>query len=244
MNLETIKKSVVYLKCFSDDDQDTGTALFVKKENKTYLITVRHLIFSNKTKELFNTVMKGMNYNEKRDSLGLDEIRNFSLKHVVYEENVYDMDLAIISLNFEETKGFARHLESAGYKPLDLVYFNNKKIKEGDDIYLIGYPLFSNLGGVNPALGNYHLPILSSGKVAMYHEDFNYFLGNIFNYGGFSGGPVIWNNKISGICVSQEANPLFNQDGEIITLIRYPMTYIKKAECIFRLLERMQSNEK
>ncbi|WP_269773950.1 S1 family peptidase [Bacillus siamensis] len=244
MNLETIKKSVVYLKCFNDDDQDTGTALFVKKENKRYLITVRHLIFSDKTKEIFKTVIKGFNYNEKRDSVGLGEIENFGLKYVVYEENDYQLDLAVISLNFEETKGFARHLESAGYRPLDLEYLNSKTIKEGNDIYLFGYPIFSNLGQVNPALNNYHLPILSSGKVAMYHEDFNYFLGNIFNYAGFSGGPVICNNKIIGICAAQEVFPLHNPEGEIVTHIRYPMTYIRKPKYILQLIEIMQNNEK
>ncbi|MCC8350742.1 serine protease [Bacillus sp. AF23] len=143
-------------------------------------------------------------------------------------------------MNFNETRGFAQFLEASGYKPLDIKYLLNKELKEGEDICLIGYPLFSDLGGLKPELSGYHLPIYSFGKVAMNPKDFDYLIGNIFNYGGFSGGPVIFNNKVIGIVSAQVVDKISD---EIKTFIRYPMTYIKKTRVILQLFEKIRTNE-
>ncbi|MEK4315094.1 serine protease [Bacillus sp. FSL P4-0334] len=247
MDLKRMEKSIVHLKCYSEDKQDFGTALYVKKGNKQYLITVKHLIVNRNSGKLHESIIKANKYAENLKTVGVDQIYRLGSGEsgeapVVYENNHFEMDLAIISLNFNETIEFKRNLESSDYTPLDFKHISDKKLTAGDDLCLIGYPDFSDLGVVNPMLTNQHLPIYSFGKVSLFHNDLNYFMGNMFSYGGFSGGPIIYNNKVVGINTAQIVNYI-NCEKEEQPVIKYPMNYIIKGDIIFSLMKEIESNE-
>lgn len=247
MDLKRMEKSIVYLKCYSENKQDFGTALYVKKEKKQYLITVKHLIVNRNSGKIHESIIKGTKYAENLKPVGVNEIYRLGSgasgeTPVVYENNHFDLDLAIISLNINETIEFKRNLESSGYTPLDFKHISDKKLTAGDDLCLIGYPDFCDLGTVNPMLTDQHLPVYSFGKVSMYHNNLSYFMGNIFSYGGFSGGPVIYNNKVVGINTAQVVNHI-NCEKEEQPVIRYPMSYIIKADTIFSLMKEIELNE-
>ncbi|ANB83327.1 hypothetical protein A6R78_04710 [Bacillus velezensis] len=116
MDLKRIEKSIVHLKCYSEDKQDFGTALYVKKGNKQYLITVKHLIVNRNSGKLHESIIKANKYAENLKTVGVDQIYRLGSGEsgeapVVYENNHFEMDLAIISLNFNETIEFKRNLE-------------------------------------------------------------------------------------------------------------------------------------
>lgn len=261
--MEKWKKSVVHLKCFHSDDYiSLGAGLFVKEEttraNKTkniqyFIITAKHVVLDNSGKlySYVGEINRYANAIEEQEVLmykldeSLKDYRSHYEPVMLSKDDV--TDLAAISLNSPVTEDFLKYLLRQGYEPIDISEFENSDVVEGDEILSIGFPngsdiemlLRNNTDNINS------LPVFSFGKVAMNHQDLVFFLGDLSNHEGNSGGPVVKDNKVIGIVSSQPARKyrvLGSSNREIEIDIRYPLALIIKSKEVLRIIQHLKMN--
>jgi hypothetical protein len=162
-----------------------------------------------------------------------------------------DIDLAIISLD-NRNSDFIKELKSIGYEPIHLNDITDEPSSEGVEVFIIGYPSFSTFNlNLNQTITNWSsafasIPNYAFGKVSMLHQKLPFFWCDISVYPGFSGSPVIENDKLVGIVSGQQRIPIDRvvktAEGEKIEpdpmlLMRIPFGNIIKAKFVKPLLE-------
>ncbi|MCM3216119.1 serine protease [Niallia taxi] len=245
------KKAVVHLNCYNFESYESlGTSLFIKDKNNMYLVTARHVIMKSDSTlyENITDIKRPGGLNSDNEIMYKLDLANREFRShftPVLVSNIKD-DIGVISLNSPATQGFGEYLLQNNYDPVDIAVFDSSEVKEGDDILSVGFPPASD---INLLLGTESkelitLPVYLFGKVAMNYEDFTFLLGDISNYRGNSGSPVIKENKVIGLVKSQTCSevPLPGRENEYIT-IREPLALITKTVEILKVIKALQKNE-
>lgn len=153
-----------------------------------------------------------------------------------------ELDLAVISLEADSrTKIFLIDLEKNGYKPIKIDSLSTKSIKEGDEIFCVGYPTTTSLIGKlklpkSRAIWSssyFSLPTVSFGKIAMVHQILPFYWGDMSVYPGNSGGPVIKNDNLIGIVSAQ---PILDKQ-------KIPFAKIIKIEYLLDIIKQQQRKD-
>lgn len=197
-------------------------------------------IINNSQKEIFSNIFRVQSLDEfisNKGSLTISE-NLMNLGAGGYDNSSYtfsepEIDLAVISLKRETI--FIKDLETNGYRAVTLDSIWNYPLKEGDDLFCIGYPVTTSpIIKLNQpqAIKNWSsstisLPTFSFGKVAMNNKLLTFFLGDLSIYPGNSGGPAINNDNLVGIVSAQ---PLFKNQN-------IPFAYIIKIDFLKTLLD-------
>lgn len=197
-------------------------------------------------KEIFNIIFRVPKLDEIINEKGKIATQEFLMvlqaggyDYAPYTFSKPELDLAVISLEADSrTKPFLIDLEKNGYKPIIIDSLSTKSIKEGDEIFCIGYPkTTSPLYRINlpKAMANWSsslisLPTISFGNIAMLHQILPFYWGDISVYPGNSGGPVIKNDNLIGI-VSEQA---------ILDKQRIPFAKIIKIEYLLDIIKQQQ----
>jgi hypothetical protein len=208
--------------------KSTATGIFVLYHNKHYIVTARHFLvdenamiknvvhfriflIDNGSKKLFE---KNTNYDAVPDVHYLDSYSSGkNINDVKYQLSDSVEDIAIISLDDIPVFGrqFIGALYSRGYKPILASDIDTSGLHAGDKIQAIGFP--NELSQLSNQTKSYDssvyywqspwvtIPVASTGyiKYPRLMNSTNLFIGNIFIYHGFSGGPVLRNNKLIGL---------------------------------------------
>lgn len=255
----------------------SGAATYIADGDKRYLITAKHVVYDRNwsTRHKLSTRDKSFHtsgYFEKLNSTITiktpfdfylkGKFNNFLLPEVKQDSanrpftfSSDDIDLAIISLQEENTIIIRKALDEDGYTPIqieDIDTLNNQIV--GEDIFAIGFPNYSILGQINKNINIYQskdvvLPLVTIGKIAMFHNQLQYFIGDITVYPGNSGGPVISNNKMIGLVSEQLYIPLdvepknyFDEGVKLLT--RGTLTKLIRSKNILPLLRELQERER
>jgi len=162
-----------------------------------------------------------------------------------------EIDLAIVSLDHRHAD-FVKELKSLGYKPIYLQDISDQPSSEGVDVFTVGYPSFSTFSmDLHPSIRNWSsafasVPNYAFGNVSMLHEKLQFFWCDMSVYPGFSGSPVIEDNKLVGIVSGQQTIPIDRvvKKGEEERIepdptlrVRIPFGNIIKARFVKTLLE-------
>lgn len=253
----------------------TGSAVFFKDGKRLYLMTAKHVVF-DKNLTINNTWNNKKANNNKvseesiSDRLSIITPFDFFLtkglnktavllsygkigeKYVKpYEFSDDATDIAIISLQFEESKNLLSVIKNNGYKPIDIREIDNIcNFKDWGDIFAVGFPSLSYIndnptyieGMIQSTLIS--LPITTFGNIAMFHNVLPYFIADITVYPGNSGGPIIKNNRMVGIVSSQISTQIENRQGiQIPYSSRGSLAHCIKTSNVFSLLRRLQKRE-
>ena len=210
-----------------------GTAVFLIRDGRRYLVTARHVLTDRGLAELLLRRL-GEPSEEYLDrwiwpmifqipsisdlAAGRDVGKQTFLMNLsagVMESSSYlysspSEDLAVISLD-QHNPAFANELESRGFVPIGTDEVTTGPSKEGAEVYSVGYPDSVAVLGEVPldpgqrawASATLSSPVGSWGRVAMQHEALNYFWADISVYPGNSGGPIIEDGKLVGIVSAQ-----------------------------------------
>ncbi|NJJ37846.1 trypsin-like peptidase domain-containing protein [Paenibacillus apii] len=232
-----------------------GTAIYLKHEDKKYLITARHVLFDKLQAErtisdfpnipqhmidnkIFNIIFFRTNYENYLKGQGFENTFLMNLGTGPTEFHPYTFsptrDIAIISLN--RTRGIVDKLDELGYIPITLDDINDHPCGEGSDVVAIGFPGSTSTVGIVElsqterlwASNAVSLPVISYGKVAMLHDNLDYYWADISIYPGNSGGPLIEDNKLVGIVCAQAT----------VEQVRIPFGHILKSYFIKELLDQ------
>ena len=212
-----------------------------KEGNLTIREDERKRIISDSEKRIFSIIYRVPNLSEY-----LSKTSPFSsyyppspvlmnLQAGIYESSAYtfsepQIDLAVISL--ERDGSFLSDLEKNGYKPITIDSIWSKSLKEGDDLFCIGYPVTTSpmakmKGNLAWNASFASLPTISFGKVAMNDLNLLFFLGDMSIYPGNSGSPVVNQDTLVGIISAQ---PFWKNQN-------IPFAYIIKIDFLKDLLE-------
>lgn len=217
--------AVVNIEARNRNQISSGTAIFVSINNRNYLLTARHVLhdpFSLDSNKITDKLILIENYTERDEGDRYDSARNsytfvgdmhflmFNIKPLnhrpPYLFSTIKEDLAIIDLGQEiGGQSFANTLFKRGYRPITLNDIDTTcDIKYGDRIFAVGFPQESEVdtNHIGPVL-KYRsrfvsIPIVSEG-ILNGRFDSLYFDAYLSIYHGFSGGPIIRNNKLMGI---------------------------------------------
>lgn len=266
-----------------------GTAIFLKYNDRHYLITARHVLFDeisaerdwavaekkllalppdarrisleyairNKENQIFNIIFRVSSINEI--SAGPDITDNNFLMNLgagpidmcPYTFSNPDIDLAIISLD-QRNKNFVNKMLSIGYEAINLDDITDAPSSEGVNIFTVGYPSFSafktNMDETftHWASGFVSVPNFAFGKVSMLHDSLYFFWCDLSVYPGFSGSPIVENDKLVGIVSQQKSIPVdkvvknnnrFNLIPDPSIQVRIPFGQIIKSKYVKSLLE-------
>jgi S1-C subfamily serine protease len=201
----------------------TATGIFLLYNYKHYIITSRHVLVdtSSSIKDMvFDRIFLVQNGSQtiksKKISLDLTDVGyvdNYTsgprdkLKYILSDAKG---DLAILALDDIPTMGkqFTEMLYHKGYEPILISDIDTAcQLNKGDYIISIGFPgRLSVIGRIykDPVVQYWRsylvtLPVIAKGYIKAPLPDSIFFKGDIFIYEGFSGGPVIRNNKLIGI---------------------------------------------
>jgi hypothetical protein len=196
----------------------SGTAIYLLYNNKHYLLTARHVIedTSSYYPDVYEFIYLRENGSDLAKGKSLDSVRttlNLTLRRPLNEVPLIlsdkKTDLAIISLENAGYLGkqFIQVLNWEGYIPIKLEDIDTTDdLKQNDLIFSFGFPQFSEVARLElptNVFGNEILkatiPVVTKGYIQDVRKDSIDFTGNIFIYHGFSGGPVVKNNKMIGV---------------------------------------------
>jgi V8-like Glu-specific endopeptidase len=238
-----------------------GTAIFLKYNDRRYLITAKHVIHNRKSEDgIFNIIFRVPDLDSvlDRKSENLGFLMNLGAGTTDYAPYTYSepyLDLAIISLD-EQNSEFAENLERDNYVPIEIDDICCQPTDEGADIFSVGFPATTSvIGKQNIPEASKHwsseffsLPVTSFGKVSMLHDSLYYFWSDISIYPGNSGGPIIENNKLVGIVSAQSTiSEQIMSGGQVVPLVsrqRIPFAKIIKSKYIYELLQRQIEKDK
>jgi hypothetical protein len=162
-------------------------------------------------------------------------------------------DLALISLDDIPVYGkqFIETLDRRGYKAISLNDIDTtSQINNNAGIIAIGFPSFSEIFRSKLADAYSHwqsntitIPVLTKGIIEDQMKDSFYFTGNIFIYHGFSGGPVIKDNKLIGISKAYEKKYVKTGD-PLLNFYFKEVSVFTKCEVMMPLLKELQARFK
>lgn len=236
----------------SEKETSSGTAIYIKYDNKEYLISAKHVLAD---KTISNYLSQNISIRTPLDFYLGGNINNFVINNT--NKLIYAIsdsaDLCVISLQGSAADGIRNLLKSDGYEPMsisdkDLSY----NLKTTDDIIAIGYPDIASVQKLKRwnklQAGDIVVPVTTFGKVSMFHKTLPFFYGDITVYPGNSGGPIISNNKLVGIVSAQAIIPVSlidNSGAEFNTNIysRGSLAIIAKAKYLIPLLEQLQQKK-
>lgn len=209
----------------------TATGIFILYHNKHYIATARHFLvdenammknyvhpriflIDNGSASLF---VKNTNYDTVPDVHYLDSYNSGkNINDVKYQLSDSIADVAIISLDDIPVYGrqFVGALYSRGYRPILISDIDTSNLHTQDKIQAIGFP--TELSQLSTQTKRYDssvyywqspwvtIPIVSTGYIQYprLSNSARLFTGNIFIYHGFSGGPVLRNNKLIGLSIA------------------------------------------
>lgn len=197
---------------------DKGTATLFVHNNRKYLLTARHNVLDTTLSQIQNKPVYKSIFIEPPFETIVDDSTNkarFLINSLssnlagAIAIGMGDEDIAVIALQSKVAKDLLRYIDTAGYQALSFTQLNDAL--EADyvsEIFAFGFP-YSHLG--NPIykkngelLNNLPYiyasdPFVTHGKVSLLSKYANYFYADMANSPGFSGGPVIQNNKIIGV---------------------------------------------
>ena len=239
----------------------SGTGIFFEHNNKYYILTARHVIedtLSVVPDMIYDMLFLRPNGSNILDKIPIEDDSNFVhylqfiggstiKKQYIYSDK--ETDLAIISLNDIPLFGmrFIRTLIRKGYIPIHISDIDTSQSMIKDDkIICLGFPSFSEIDRQRFPNDRSHLsswlitiPVATKGTIDEIMKNSIYFKGNIFTYHGFSGGPVIYKNKLIGIIhayrklPTQTNNPLLKYyflENSIFTKSNYLLPLLRKLE--------------
>lgn len=246
----------------------TGTAIFLKYENKRYLITARHVLFNKNaffraykaklinqnTTERYNNISfrKIFRVPDDGDSISLG---NDLLNLGIYSRTDYifsdiETDLAIVSLE-GANRYFGDLLEKKGHIAIGIKDIDTSNIyRYGQDIAIFGYPFFTVVNQLDlpiaAAIWQSRLVFAKSvtfGKISTISLRNKYFISDANIAPGNSGGAIIRNNKLIGIVSSQPSFYLEDNNGNPISNLNYrmPLSVGVKSIFIMPLLRKLIS---
>ena len=251
----------------------SGTAIYLKDGNNRYLITNRHLVIDEKGTEekreksvSFEVEKTEKNYLDilwlqtnlplnayLKNQKSFGSLSYMGVKNIDEVANISDdsLDIAILSLQNISGKLFLSGLKDSIYEPISITDIDTTDLFIGQDITAIGYPATS-LITIAKGLGYFEnkvvLPMVTFGRIAMYHTLVNNYYGDITVYPGNSGGPVISNNKMVGLVNAQIMSPvsleLNSKYFPSLFASRGNLAQIQKTKYILRMLRELQSKEK
>jgi hypothetical protein len=245
--------------------RSAGTALYLSYNNKNYLLTARHVIYdatSADTNKIANMIILIENYTERdiKDTFYADRnsytfvgdyhflVFNSSIKNrPPYLFSSVNEDLALIDLS-DGIMGlsFNNTLGKRGYRPISINDIDTLcKIEYGQNIMAVGFPLESEVdtNRTSPVLDFrsrfVSLPIISEGITNGKYNDI-YFDAFLWVYHGFSGGPIIRNNKLIGIVHGFDL-PFYTTNSAQLPYYRWFGLLLIKSSLIMPLLRKMES---
>jgi len=204
----------------------SGTAIFLKDNDKNYLLTARHVVFNDESQDtnaicdkiflIENGTERDKNkktydangnvfVNGDEWNLLMNVGAGMAYGHSYIFSSV-EHDLAIIDLN-DPLLGskFVHTLLKRGYKPISITDIDSVcNVLDNEKILAIGFPDQSIVDtNPNTPILNWSsklitIPIVAIGTTKKVNADY-YFDATISIYHGFSGGPIIRNNKLIGI---------------------------------------------
>lgn len=215
-------KAIINIECTSNfQTRFAGTAIFFYHNNIHYLLTARHVIadsFNPDSNKLFKQIYLVQNSNNYiptevtkiRESYYTVErfppfLMNYEHFFTLSDKNT---DLGIIDLehSFNGVQ-FCIDLYNKGYSPLKIQDFDTtNSFKNNQEIYTVGFPQESYKknetesqlqSAIESSITS--LPTITRGRIRNYQTDSKFFEPEIFVYKGYSGGPIISNNRVIGI---------------------------------------------
>ncbi len=118
-------------------------------------------------------------------------------------------DLAVISLNRDDTAKFREDLRQAGYEPVPIEMVSADFPAEGAEAFTVGFPggtsIVTTRGEPSAYWGSslVSIPVFCFGKIAAVHPLLPTFWCDISAYPGNSGGPLVCGDKLAGIVIQQ-----------------------------------------
>lgn len=236
-----------------------GTCIFLKYKSKYFLLTAKHVL--NDTTAIFpNTIYNHIKLveNEAFLNTGTQKEQSFLVGNGIgpMETRPYEFsekeDIGIISLSDGLNKGFLNVLLKRGYLPISLSNIDtNCLLKPGQKIVCIGYPtetvLYQRKGlDFKDKIWESSIissPLVSYGFVNSSVKNESFFDGGIYIYYGYSGGPVISNNKLIGITSRREIEKITtNNVIPFIYYFQYKSIFVKTS-LLMGLLKKIESKK-
>lgn len=249
--------TAIYLK--HNDEYYLLTARHVVEDTHPTIYSRR--IIPNSTR---NTIAKKILIVENLNQLGTNKIEydQFGNVYETGDENIVimglgtgivdkfifsskDIDLAIINLSLEY-QDVINTLNKRGYIPITINDIDTSGFTlDGEDVFAIGFPTESTVARYEPSpISNWRseavsLPIVSMGKTKISNHT-NFLEASIFVYHGYSGGPLIRNNKLVGVV---HGGPYEEKKIDSPKLPRYLLHHILfvKAKFIPNLLNEIEA---
>jgi hypothetical protein len=231
-----------------------GTAILIEDNGLHFLLSARHMFFDPNNNSGYvnisqyavfqkiilienDTILNNRKYSvDSNGNISGDTSNIFLMNYSAgsYELNPYiftsiENDIGILCLDFHGDKEFYKTLINRGYKPIRIKDFDSTfSVKNGDNIYSIGFPENSILGsnGISIfenvwASNIVSIPVVTKG---VYRPN-NFvtpifFDAAIFTFHGFSGAPIIKNDKLIGLVSGGESKVPF------LTGDKLPFKYI------------------
>jgi len=245
----------------------TGTAIYFLHKKKHYLISARHVLEDVEASiqpEIYDLIFLRPNGSDLIDGKILEQDTNYAhyirtsarqkLNQIPFIFSSKEIDLAIVSLNDIPVYGpqFINTLKNKGYVPITLSDIDTLgNISKNDKILAVGFPNFSEIQQKKLSMDYLNwqsfvisIPVISKGIVEdVTNDTYSYFTGNIFVYRGFSGGPVIADNKLIGISRSYGAFRI-KSDNISLGYYLFEKTIFTKTKFIMPMLGELENRLK
>ena len=247
-------------------DSVYGTAIFIERGGKEYLVTARHVLIDEnlsvreyqvekkrekessgvfKSKDLIDYLKLNERltlipiYGSKNGDLNIQSVYSGDLKFKTF----LDIDVIVVSLESEEGHRFSSILKSFDLAPLNINNIDSTGIGDvGSELIIAGFPVASRIDDRLPFM----LPLFTFGRIAQFNLGLDHFIGDVTLMPGNSGGPAITDGKVIGIVTSQMQLPLVFDpsvtDAPSGYNSRSELAYIVKSNKIFTLLKQLQES--
>jgi Trypsin-like peptidase domain len=240
------------------DVRSRGTAVFVRRGGRRYLVTARHVLrpleAAPDSNDVHDAIFRVPSLDEAVAAATPDQLQPAHLGVMAagptwMRTYSYDHqhDLAVIALDspHHSHARVADELDVLGYHPLDDHELGIEPEREGDEVMAIGFPgNVANLETVDRfeplqiwTSAKISVPIVRFGRIAMLHRGVDYFVTNIDVYPGNSGGPIIANGQLVGIILAQAG-----ADTDT-TSVRAPMVYCVAARHVRDLVDTQRARD-
>jgi hypothetical protein len=228
---------------FVQDLRSRGTAVFMKQDERLYLITARHVLEHEETERVYQSIFFPHRIDTmlSGSKIPIPRLQTWAVGPTKQQAYSFHpkVDLAIISLNTNATILFGKALSdillSLGRSPISMQEVLDEPSSEVAEIFTVGFLDATSIVGKKKPFPSPHWdteavsePTFSFGRIAMFHPKLEYFWCDVSIYPGSSGGPVIENGKLVGIVSAQPSIPGTG---------RIPFAKVIKAKYIKDLLD-------
>jgi hypothetical protein len=192
-----------------------------------------------------NTLISNVNSEVRK----LDDISNqWGYQYILSPKSD---DIGLIALDSVLLgKQFIQTLYKRGYAPINISDIDTTcDLKRLDSVFCIGYPQESIVESHSSSFAKTAyianittLNYISKGFVLTSPRNSNFFEASIFTYHGFSGGPVIRNNKLIGIVSGFDRELKISNNQAIKALVVYHSKFVKSS-IIYKYLQQFGSSK-